>query len=117
MPSTAVTATGALSTRATQYTTDSAAVNATSAWLRRIPQPFQIVDDDVPAVINAGHPGHVVELGEISQRKGTGVLASAGIDGEILSVLRQRSAQPTVDKDIPQLLSISQQGIRLGVLR
>src|SRR5215470_5116646 len=84
-----MTATGASAAAATQARAAASAVAATSAWLRPIVRrALQVIDDDVPGVIDAGDAGHVVELGEIGERQRTGVLACVLVDREVPEGLR-----------------------------
>src|SRR5215831_20556334 len=106
-----MTATGAPAAAATQATAATSAVAATSAWLRPIVRrALQVIDDDVPGVIDAGDARHVVELGEIGERQRTGVLARVRVDREVLAGGGQQLAEPPVDEDVHE-------GLRLDLLR
>src|SRR5437879_6105815 len=107
IPSTIVAAGGAPTAAAAQARTATRAVAAISAWLRPIVRrALQVIDDDVPGVIDAGHPGQVVELGQTGQRQRAGVLAGVRIDREVLAGDGQHLAEPPVDEDIPDGLSL-----------
>src|SRR5690348_16774083 len=102
IPSTIMAAGGAPLAAAPQARTATSAVAATSAWLRPIVRrALQVIDDDVPGVIDAGDAGHVVELGQAGQRQRPGVLADVRIDWEVLAGDGQHLAEPPVDEDIP----------------
>src|SRR5215469_18226929 len=106
---------GAPTAAATQARTATSAVATTSVWLRPIVRRApQVVDDDVPRVIDAGDAGHVVELGETGERKRTGVLAGVRIDGEVLAGGGQHLAEPAVDEDVPDELILDPLNVGWG---
>src|SRR5215469_14339925 len=106
-----MTTAGAPTAAAAQARAATSAVAATSAWLRPIVRrALQIVDDDVPGVIDAGDARHVVELGEISERQRARVPACVRVDREVLAGGGQQLAEPPVDEDVPD-------GLRLDLPR
>src|SRR6202048_661663 len=111
IPSTVMAAVGAPLAAAPPARGATRAVPPTSAWLRPIVRrALQVIDDEVPGVIDTGDTRHVVELGEIGQRQRTGVLADVRIDREVLAGGGQHLAEPPVDEDIPEGLSLDLQG-------
>src|SRR5215469_9961675 len=101
MPSTIMTGAGTLPAAAAQAATATSAVAVTSAWLRPIVgRPLQVVDDDVPRVVDAGDAWYVVELDQAGRRQQTGVPAGVGIDREVLAGGGQHLAEPPVDQDV-----------------
>src|ERR1700730_2188770 len=107
IPSTVMAAGGAPLAAAPQARAATSAVAPTSAWLRPIVRrALQVIDDDVPGVIDTGDTRHLVELGEIGQRQRTGVLADVRIDREVLAGGGQHLAEPPVDEDVPEGLSL-----------
>src|SRR5436190_23959616 len=115
IPSTIMAAAGAPLAAAPQARTATSAVAATSTWLRPIVRrALEVIDDDVPGVIDASDPGHMVELGETGQWQRPGVLADVRIDREVLAGDGQHLAEPPVDEDVPDGLSLNLLGRSLS---
>src|SRR5271170_984740 len=102
-----MTATGAPAAAAPIARTATTAVTATSAWLRPIVcRAHQVVDDDVPGVIDAVDAGHGVELGQVGGRQGAGISTSIRIDREVAPGGRQLLAEPLIDQGILYIQSL-----------
>src|SRR5262245_25811551 len=108
-----MTGAGTPAAAAAQAATATSAVAATSAWLRPIVgRPLQVVDDDVPGVVDAGDAGHPIELGETGPRQRPGIPARVRIDREVLAGGGQHGAEPQVDQEVPDGLVLDPLGGR-----